>query len=79
MLVGKRAVECGLDREIGVCWTRGSCGGSVPPSAEIQALAEATLSCPSGHTPWKNLAEGRIDKSVDGDLNTITSKPREFG
>jgi len=25
-------MECGLDREIGVCWTRGSCGGSAPPS-----------------------------------------------
>jgi len=32
LLVGKRAMECGLDREIGVCWTRGSCGGSAPPS-----------------------------------------------
>ncbi|WDE99423.1 GDSL-type esterase/lipase family protein [Lentisphaera profundi] len=45
-------------------WPQGSA------SAQTQAPAQATLTCPSGHLPWRNLSEAHIDKSVDGDLKT---------
>lgn len=48
----------------------GSRWPSVYTPAETTGATRAFLSCPSGHTPWKNLAEARIDKSVDGDINT---------
>lgn len=39
-------------------------------TAQTREPAQAILTCPSGHLPWKNLSEAHIDKSVDGDLKT---------
>lgn len=42
--------------------------GATP--SETQGNDQAILTCPSGHQPWNDLPAQRIEKSVDGDLNT---------